>query len=132
MKLRNKKTGEIYDSSRGAISEISVDNGDNTFTWYIKLKLDASLLDKETTIWKYPTLASFAKDWEDVKEPLIKDEKVRKAVKAWAEANGDDCYYIVSDYRIDDGSSYSIEFCNSPFEDLENRHYTIRELCGDD
>lgn len=104
MKLINKKTGEIAE---------------------IKLKLNKSLPDAiRRTIEEA--------GWEETREPLIKHEKVRKAVKAWAEANGDDCYYIVSDYRIDDGSGYSIEFCNSPFEDLENRHYTIRELCGDD
>ncbi len=81
---------------------------------------------------EYLSLDAVAKDWKDYKEPLIKDEKVRTAVKAWAEANGEDCYYIVSDYRINDGNDYSIEFYNSPFENLENRHYTIRELCGEE
>ena len=39
--------------------------------------------------WEYDSLAELNAEWKDYepKEPLIKDEKVRKAVRAWAEAN---------------------------------------------
>ena len=45
--------------------------------------------------YEFPnSLAELNEEWEDYKpkEPLIKDEKVRKAVRAWAEAN--DIRYI--------------------------------------
>lgn len=66
-------------------------------------------------------------------EPLIKDEKIRKAVKAWAEANGaventeitfecdkDRFWYL--------GKMISFEDVDS----LEIGHYTITELCGEE
>lgn len=62
MKLRNKKTGEIAE---------------------IILNLNESLFDAiRRTIEEA--------GWEEAKEPLIKDEKIRKAVRAWAWANNID------------------------------------------
>ena len=75
MKLRNKKTGEIG-----------------------KLHCDMNVIPtkygvfEDTDIrghyWEYASLAELNEDWEDYKpkEPLIKDEKIRKAVRAWAES----------------------------------------------
>ena len=68
-------------------------------------------------------------------EPLIKDEKIRKAVRAWADANElepkytakyhSSCY-VLSSWQGD------IEF-NSPIKGLEDEKvYTIAELCGDE
>lgn len=64
MKLRNKKTGGLANCEP------------------IEVKTDAGFHD-------YYSLAELNEEWEDYKptEPLIKDEKVRKAVRAWAEAN---------------------------------------------
>lgn len=107
MKLKNKKTGEIVRSDYIAVSHDGIDD-------------------------RYHSLAELNEKWEDAKEPLIKDEKIRKAVRAWAEACGDDCYYISSDYQMNDGSGYTIEFFNDPFKDMERRHYTIKELCGEE
>lgn len=72
MKLRNKKTGEI-------ISKIDVSQ-DHESIW---------VLENKPRI--YRTLAELNEEWEDYKpaEPLIKDENIRKAVRAWAEVNGD-------------------------------------------
>lgn len=70
MLLRNKKTGEV-----------------------VELKLvqvnDKCLEDHEvdTLNGKKLTLKSLADSFADVKEPLIKDGKIRKAVRAWAAAN---------------------------------------------
>ena len=69
MKLRNKKTGEI--------KEIKT----------IDLVVTGQFYDK--IIDRQPSLAKLNEEWEDyvTKEPLIKDEKIRKAVRAWADVN---------------------------------------------
>ena len=76
-------------------------------------------------------------------EPLIKDEKIRKAVRAWAEANdvkiirirtvGKTLLRCIGKYRkvcyID------IEFMldnTECYEDLHDNIYTIAELCGEE
>lgn len=66
------------------------------------------------------------------KEPLIKDEKVRKAVKAWAEANGAWLLLVVSSYRIEIRQVDAEILFNDPvFEELpRDRQLTITELCG--
>lgn len=68
-------------------------------------------------------------------EPLIKDEKIRKAVRAWAEINQFGAEYVVK-YCMNNFSLTSwqanIEF-NSHIKDLEDgKEYTITELCGED
>lgn len=71
MKLRNKKTGEIAEG-------------------YVRVGIQNN--GKFPNPIEYHTYISFAEfndNWEDYKpaEPLIKDEKTRKAVRAWAELN---------------------------------------------
>lgn len=66
-------------------------------------------------------------------EPLIKDERVRKTVRAWAEAESEDCYYGEDSKTLYNGSGDHIEFWSRPFTDLKpGEHYTISELCGDE
>lgn len=74
------------------------------------------------------------------KEPLIKDKKIRRAVRVWAELNAikqvvyveyesiDGSYYCLA--NMDDGR-ISIKFagCISALKDCEE--YTITELCGE-
>jgi hypothetical protein len=69
MKLRNKKTGEIEKLWYG---NINLNFGDHNEVYYSLAELNA--------------------DWEDYAsaEPLIKDEKIRKAVREWAWANNID------------------------------------------
>lgn len=90
MKLRDKKTGEIVDWDG---IHITSDN-------------DGEMFD---------SIAELNEAWEDYKpaEPLIRDEKVRRAVRAWAEANNStkmvfDGYHLASDEHGND-----IEFSNS-------------------
>lgn len=68
-------------------------------------------------------------------EPLIKDEKIRKAVRAWADANEFEPKYTVKYHSsCYDLSSWQgdIEF-NSPIKGLEDeKEYTIAELCGEE
>lgn len=115
MKLRNKKTGEII---------ILKDEGEIAL-----LKLVESSLPNGLSLW------------EEVKEePLIKDEKIRKAVRAWAEANGDTRVYYnrpTIEICINDKAGYvirSIKFKSEYREaiDIESGYYTIAELCGEE
>lgn len=113
MKLHNKKTGEIKECYSVAIFENALGDGAG----------------------EYRTIAELNEEWEDYKpaEPLIKDPKIRKAVRAWAKAEGEDCYYGKDAKTIYNGSGDNIEFWSEPFENLEkDRHYTITELCGEE
>lgn len=118
MKLRNKKTGEI-------ISKIDVSQ-DLSGIW---------VMENEPRF--YRTLTELNAEWEDYepKEPLIKDEKIRKAVRAWADAN---CIADVDFEYVALKGSYFRE-CHGAeilfYEDvkLANREtYTIAELCGEE
>ena len=88
----------------------------------------------------YFSLSELLEEWEDYtpKEPLIKDDKIRKAVRAWAEANGVGVVLYKEDnyrfYADDTEIGSMIEFEDMP-EYIELRHehrYTIDELCGED
>lgn len=125
MKLRNKKTGEIIIPT------------DYTFTSCG----DGIRYGHHT----YCSLAELNEEWEDYKptEPLIKDEKVRKAVRAWAEAFGVTKVYVcgigrerkyIELYALDDGDTYGIFRISIPIQDgvsIDERH-TIAELCGEE
>ena len=120
MKLINKKTGEI------------IDGGD-----YLNVYDD---LDHQGKSWHYNSLAELNEDWEDYvsKEPLIKDEKIRKAVRSWAEANdvlevfidriGDGTYIEL--YDEDDGRRRISALRPAGLKTGEA--YTIAELCGEE
>lgn len=75
------------------------------------------------------------------KESLIKDEKIRKAVRAWAEANEIVSAYISMNEARNwmacgkdiDRNKFFIEFFNSPVPtEQEDKRYTIDELCGEE
>lgn len=75
-------------------------------------------------------------EYNPPKEPLIKDEKIRKAVRAWAEANSYfeniEIHSLVAGTRFSIGH-YDIEFIGYFIYDLEsNKSYTIAELCGEE
>ena len=81
---------------------------------------------------------------EEIKEPLIKDEKIRKAVQAWAEANRvtearySSCHDAECELNARDDENKSIVFIGNFVEmnerlDYSGRTiYTIDELCGED
>jgi hypothetical protein len=88
------------------------------------------------------TLASCWEYYVEPKKPLIKDEKVRKAVRAWADANvhtliqyniAKDCLYFLSGTDYSD-TSISISFDEvDVFKELEHRRtYSLAELCGEE
>jgi hypothetical protein len=119
MKLRNKKTG--------GLANILDDDQD-----FIRVYTDAGWHD-------YDSLAELNEDWEDYKlaEPLIKDEKIRKAVRAWAEACGYDGACIVEyDKRFNElsgiGHTTVISIGEIDFNLEDRKRYTIDELCGEE
>lgn len=69
-------------------------------------------------------------------EPLIKDEKVRKAVRAWAEENKIGSQDIIRFDAIEHRLSWistAIELNEfKALSDLEKEDYTIDELCGEE
>ena len=114
MKLRNKKTGEIVSLSLYGIS------------------LNTRSSEQPT----YHSIEQLCEDWEDYKpdEPLIKDEKIRKAVRAWAEANDYpktmELYYNAPNFVLRSDLS-TIEF-DKEIEPLRHGdQHTIAELCGE-
>lgn len=122
MYLRNKKTGEVVDWSFVGPTAIKEYKGEDV------------LLERE----RYESIEEFISEWEDYKpaEPLIKDEKIRKAVRAWAEANDFtneiEVRGLNAGTRFSEGH-WSIEFIGYFIYDLKiGSTYTIAELCGEE
>ena len=76
--------------------------------------------------------------WTKRKEPLIKDKKIRKAVRAWAEAVGTNSAYVEkgcyenNQFVLSDGLA-EIHFRISTPEEIKSyERYTITELCGEE
>lgn len=123
MKLRNKQSGNIYDSDQ------------ITFVIY-----GGEYGEVEET---YLSLDELNSDWEEVKpkEPLIKDEKIRKAVRAWAEANViNSGHYYNTDIKFN-ATEHRLQWIQTAIEfndimGLDNLEdggtYTIDELCGEE
>ena len=117
MKLRNKKTGEVKKMWK---DNICLSSGDCNKVYY--------------------SLAELNDEWEDYKpkEPLIKDEKIRKAVRAWAEANeisqAQFDWYISGFSASDDEHNIlsMISFDGFVFMFVDGKIYTIDELCGEE
>ena len=122
MKLKNRKTGEIVELKLIQVNDKNLEEH------------EVDLLNGEKL-----TLKLLADSFDDVKDPLIKDEKIRKAVRAWAEANNiravyyspeEDGFYVKN---FDDEIVTSIYFADKPMEeDGYGEHYTIDELCGEE
>lgn len=95
-----------------------------------------------STIDKFPNILT---DWfEEIKpaEPLIKDKKICKAVRAWAEANSRDLFRVINEHfncckiiGYTDGGNAScnkIEFGKTISGADKNYYYSIAELCGEE
>lgn len=126
-KLKNKETGEVGDLI-----------GSVTSCPYISIGVDFH--DGEPKAYHYNSIAELNEHWEDYvpAEPLIKDEKIRKAVRAWAEACGaKQIKYSIAPnqyYDADMGTGFSIKFLTKPVEVYleDGKVYTITELCGEE
>ena len=127
MLLRNKKTGKVVEAFEG---------GPIDLYFYPSERDEKDTLDRKT----YKSLAELNKDWEDYKpaEPLIKDENIRKAVRAWAEANeisqAQFDRYISGFSASDDEHNIlsMISFDGFVFMFVDGKIYTIDELCGEE
>jgi hypothetical protein len=84
-------------------------------------------------LFSYKSLAELNEEWEDYKpaEPLIKDEKVRKAVRAWAEATGTTSISYWGGELESEQNDSKIEFDGIAVVDFGD-NYTIAELCGEE
>lgn len=99
---------------------------------------DGVMAYHKKTLDKFPNILG---EWfEEIKpaEPLIKDEKIRKAVRVWADACGaKQIKYSIAPnqyYDADMGTGFSIKFMTKPVEVYleEGKNYTIAELCGEE
>ena len=115
MKLRNKKTGEAV---------------------YVDFRIPLCNNDEALGSYSVTSLEALNRSFEDYKptEPLIKDEKIRKAVRAWAEANDiTEINVASSGYELWGGiDDWCIHFGGNPFKDIKPLKYTIAELCGEE
>lgn len=124
MKLRNKNTGEI--------GKLNCDMNVSPTKYGVFEDTDI-----RGHYWEYDSIAELCADWEDYepKEPLIKDDKIRKAIRAWYEALPLDGitekrimfskgYFCVGIYRIDCGNYVVLK-------GIKEHYYTIKELCGE-
>lgn len=117
MKLRNKKTGQ-----KGNF----IINKDH----FECVDLDCVPL--------YFSLSDLLAEWEDCKpaEPLIKDEKIRKAIRAWTEALEENTIRfdrVSQGFSFGNGNEYSsINFDGFVFDLVDGKKYTLAELCGEE
>ena len=130
MKLRNKKTGEVIEAYK---------KGPIDLYFYLNEYKGVCGIGRKT----YQSLAELNSEWEDCvsKEPLIKDEKIRKAVRAWAEANDiNSCHYYYTDIKFN-ATEHRLQWIQTAIEfndimgldNLEDgEKYTIDELCGEE
>ena len=130
MKIRNKKTGDIYEIP--ALRHPTCQMDDIAFF---------ACKDGVGTLFTYNRVADIADEWEDwedytPKEPLIKDEKIRKAVRAWAEALDADEIRYNSCAEYSEGR-FEAEMGMADIDfgrviGLKDGDYTIAELCGEE
>lgn len=120
MLLRNKKTGQVKKMWK---DNICLSFGDCNNVYY--------------------SLAELNEEWEDYKpkEPLIKDEKIRKAVRAWAEADDLDIFRVQNEhfneckiigYTEGINKASFIGFQTTIAHADNKKQYTIDELCGEE
>lgn len=142
MRLRNKKTGEVFDvliREKGGGGSYSLIVCDIKAYEQSKSTLDAThfILDE------YDSLAELNGEWEDYtpKEPLIKDEKIRKAVRAWAEADDLDNFRVqnqhfndckIIGYTAGINKASFIGFQTTIANADNKKLYDITELCGEE
>lgn len=123
MRLRNKITNKICDAEA---REDGI---------YVKTNFG----DGEK--WHKYGLGCLGDNWEyyvEPEKPLIKDEKIRKAVRAWADANeisqAQFDRYTSGFSASDDGHNLlsMISFDGFVFMFVDGKYYTIDELCGEE
>lgn len=123
MKLRNKKTGGVWEIPK--MRHPTCQEDDISFFAYGRY---------EGQLFSYKSLAELNEEWEDYvpKEPLIKDEKIRKVVRAWAKVNGIvGLTYDADENCLEDIFRNEIHF-NQALGLEDAKTYTTAELCGEE
>lgn len=109
MKLRNKKTGGLANMANVVV----ITDAGHAY---------------------YKSLAELNEEWEDTKKPLIKDEKIRKAVSAWAEANSYK-YAKVGFDMVSEPNNGQIQMHFEGTDIVDESEFgihSIDELCGEE
>lgn len=120
MKLRNKKTGEIKELENIVVFNAFDEDG------------------RSDAVYEFYSISELIENLEDYEpaKPLIKDEKIRKAVRAWAEANSITYVQYRSEELGDRFNGYDFEYiCFNPWkaDNLKDYgEYSIKELCGEE
>lgn len=109
MKLRNKKTGEVFD----AIVREKSDNEEEYSIIVCDLQKYRKVGEPLLILGEYDSLAKLYEEWEDYKstEPQIKDEKIKKMLGEVVELE------------------LTVNELGKRFDEF-NKHYT--ELCGEE
>lgn len=124
MKIRNKKTGKVQTCDFMVISD--------------DISRDGEIARLNSHTFLFRSIEQLNEEYEDYKptEPLIKDEKIRKAVKAWASENIIEkakFEYIAGTGSIFKDGIGDVEIGFYSDLRLTNREtYTITELCGEE
>lgn len=122
MRLRNKKTGEVKE-------------------WQKVGAIDYGELNEVYDASEYNSLAELNDEWEDYEpvEPLIEDEKIRKAVRAWADANEVEEVAVLAHLVWGENATEIAKSGNTSLRivfsgDLGIKMWTgsIEELCGEE
>lgn len=118
MKLRNKKTGKIIN---GCVVVREYKDGTRF-----------SVKDKPV----YGSIDQLNEEWEDAAEPLIKDEKIRKALRAAYDAAPyrDNVVYFDGRWTFR-GDKFEVMFDDREIKIegwTEGKAYHIEELCGEE
>lgn len=142
MKLRNKKTGEVFDAlirekgGNGAYSHIVCDIKAYEPNAGVKA-------EKRYVLGEYNSLTELNEDWEDYEqaEPLIKDEKARKVFREWAEFFGAELFRVTHLFRSGKRGTTiirSTDLTTEPVIELpgyigeDSEIHTKIELCGEE
>ena len=131
MKLRTKFQDEDFELGEVVTADIAtMPDG--------RIKLQAVAKKGGLHTIFYDKLEKLYDEWKDYEEPKVKDEKIRKAVRAWAEANDLLTFKVVNEHfdccKVigygDHNISSRIEFKSTIAHVNKNQFYTINELCG--
>ena len=132
MKLREKKTGKIYNWALIGIK----DSEKRIKLFYHKDEDWKFKYGSEPNFCYYEDFGGLLSEFEiyEPVDPLIKDEKIRKAVRAWAEVGCVEKVSVTDDYTLyDEHSCASIRFFRPiSISLLTDSVYTIAELCGEE